>query len=245
MEPPGQSRILRYPTDAEIESALNLFAFLSLRGTDMSATVDTITGPDDTLRIRRNAADAYEVISVTQGLAVPKTTIRDDLNTAFVARGLPFVASVAGTNQLQIDTTDDNAGPSARLQVDSVVNGSTLNTAVGFAAGGVTVTGITVASVKAAVYPTPTTINVSTAAIVALSSWSLLSATKQAALVDAVAEVIAPSFVETGAVLLSFAYGVFSKMRSATFQPGGDRVGLPAGVAAAFLQDDGVSVFSL
>jgi hypothetical protein len=210
----------------------------------MAASVDTSV--NNTLRIRSvGASTPYQVIVVTTGIATLKTRIRDDLNIAFQNLSLPFVASIAGTNQIQIDTTAPNSGPNAFLGVDSVANGSTLNTAVGFPVGVTTIPGLAISSLQGAIYPTPTTINVSTANITGLATFSLLSSTKITALVNAIAESVAPRFVETGMVMLSFAYGVFSKMNSTAFRPGGARIGLPAGVAAAFVTDDGVTPYTL
>jgi len=249
-EPRGQSRYFRKATSTELQAVLDQYALLSVRGTDTNANVDTSV--NDTLRIRQGASDAYTVIAVTSGAATPKTTIRDDLNAVFQSptNPLPFIASVVGTNQLQIDTVAPNAGPDARLQIDTVGNGSTLNTPLGYAAGGVILTGLSVTALEAAIYPTPTTIDVSSATINALSTFSLLTTAQQDLIRDGasengIADVAAPRLVETGMVLLSFAYGVISKLRSSAFQPGGTRVGLPAGVAAHVTQDDGVTTFTL
>lgn len=240
-EPPGQTRYLHKPTNAELQVPLDAHAYLSVRGTDVNASVDT--SANDTLKIRASTSVGWTSISVTSGVATPKTTIRDDLNTAFTANGLPFVASIVGTNQIQIDTTVK--GPSSGLYIDSFAGGSTLNTPVGFAAGGVTLAGLTVAALYAAVYPTPITIDVSSATILALSTFSNMPTADQNALVAAIQDVVAPQIIETGAALLSFAYGNMSKMRDATFQPGGTRAGLPAGAGAAITEDDGVTPYVL
>lgn len=246
--PPGQARNIRRPTDAEIDAALELFpAPLVLLGADTAATVDTST--NDTLRIRTNGQQAYTVIAVTAGAATAKTVIDTDLNAAFVAAGLPFSSSIVGTNQIQITTTGTNVGPLAGLDIDTFANGSLLNTPLGFT-DGATLTGTATATdraaVQAAVYPTGTTIDVSEATIVAaVAEAANLSAGDQTALATAIADVVAPLFTETGKVLLSFERGVLSELVDSTFQPGGARAGLTAGVAAAIVENDGVTVFSL
>ena len=128
LQPPGQSRNVRRPTNTEIESVLNEFAFLSHRGANLAASVNTAV--NNTLRIRGPGNGSFYVVTVTAGAATAKTTIRNDLNAAFVADGVPFVASVVGTNQLQIDSISPNSGPSAHLELDTVANGCTLTTAV-------------------------------------------------------------------------------------------------------------------
>lgn len=243
MEPPGQSRTFRKPFDSELLSALNTYGFLTILGTDVAVSVDTSV--NFTLRIRASAGAPFSIINVTSGLVTAKTTIRNDLNSYFLVNNLPFVASVTVANKLQINTTSDDAGPTGYLEVDSVANGSTLNTAVGFPVGGAILTGLSLAALKAAVYPTPITIDVSSANIAALSTFGFLSASDLANLVDAIAEAVAPRLVETGPALLSFVYGIMSKMVDPNFQPGGARIGLPAGVACAIVEDDGVSPFVL
>lgn len=229
---PGQARTIRRPTDVELTDVLNEHAVLSLRGSDTNANVDTSV--NDTLRIRQ--AGNYIVIAVTSGAATPKTTIRDDLNAAFLANGLDFIASVVGTNQIQIDSVAPNSGPSAVLDIDTIGNGSTLNTPLGFA-DGFTATGLTVAALQAATYPAPTTIDVSAATIVALSTFASLTTAQQTALVTAIADAIAPQIIETGDALRSFAIGAIAEARSATFQPHT----LPAGVGVAVVENDGVT----
>lgn len=249
-EPRGQSRYYARATAAQLEAVLDAWAILSARATDVAATVDTSV--NNTLRIRQGAADAWTVIVVTTGPGTAKTTIRDDLNAVFQAplAPLPFVASIVGTNQIQIDTVaTDNSGPSARLEIDTNV-ASTLNNAIGYAVGGVIETGMTVATLEAAIYPGGTVVDVSPATINALSTFADLTAAQQALIRDGdnengIADVVAPRLVETGPVLLSFAYGVIHHLGLATFQPGGDRIGLPAGAVGSILEDDGVTAFTL
>lgn len=245
MEPPGQSRNTRRPTDNELTATLNEVAFLSERGTDAGADADT-SGGNNVLRIRQSATEAYAVITVTENANAAKTLLRNELNAGFKNNNLNFVAVLAGagTDQIQIDSIAPNSGPSAFLDIDSIANGSTLTTALGFT-DGVNLVGLTVAALQTAVYPTGTTIDVSEATIAALSTFSELTAAQQTTLADAVADDIAPQFVETGFALLSFVNGVMEKMVDPTFQPGGARVGLPAGVAAAIVEDDGTTTFTI
>jgi hypothetical protein len=251
MQPPGQSRNVRLPTDTELANFLAPYASqLAIKtiGSDVAATVDTTTGPNNVLRIRAFPTASFTVITVTAGLAVAKATIATDLNTGFTGAGLPFLASVVGTNQIQIKAISPNVGSTAYLEIDTTAHGSNLNTAVGFAAGGVIASGIStatlVADIKTAVYPSPTTINVSTANIIAVDNINLLSPTDQTNLVNGVADLVAPSFVETGSVLLSFVSGVISKIRNASYRPDGVRTGYATGIAAAVVKNDGVTPFT-
>jgi len=144
-------------------------------------------------------------------------------------------------DRIQIDTT--TAGPTAELHIDTNV-ASTLNDILGFAAGGVALTGLTVAALDTAVYVGATVV-IDATTITALSTFSDLTTAQQADLVEGIQDVVAPRLVETGQALLSFAYGVMGALVDATFQPGGTRSGLPAGVAADIVTDDGTAVFTL
>lgn len=240
-EPPGQSRYLHQPLAAELTTMLNTVATLSIRGSDTAASVNTSS--NNTLRIRVLAAAAYTVIAVTASGATTKVQIVADLNAAFKTNALPFIASVQGTNQLQIDTVAPNSGPTGRIEIDTSGNGSTLNTSCGITSGATT--GLTVAALQAAVYPTATTVNVATATITALSTFTNMPTAPKAVLVQTVQDTIAPQLVETGPVLLSFVNGNLSKLRAATFQPGGARIGLAVGPAVAIVANDGSTVFTV
>jgi hypothetical protein len=248
-EPAGQSRNFVKPTDDALLTVLNSKAILSAKG-DITAATSNTTGGNNVLRIRTNPVAAYSVITVTSNAALSKAQLVAELNTAFLNAGLPLVATVLAApdlNKVQIDTVYPETGPSATLQIDTAANGSTLN-ALLHSAWAVTppnLVGLSVAALKAAVYPSATTINVATATITALSTFASMQAAAQLALVTAVQDAVAPSLVETGPVLLSFVYGVLSKLRSTAFQPGGARIGLPSGVAAAIVANDGSTVFTL
>lgn len=241
-EPPGQSRYLRRPTDAEVLAALNTYAFLTIQGSDTAATVDTTGANGTKLNIRDSASGTFIQVTVTSDGALAKTVIVTELNAAFTAAGLGLVARIAGTNQITIDTT--TAGPAAYVEISAgTPSAGALHTVVGLAAAATS--GLGLAAWRTAVYPTATTIDISTATIAALSTYADLTAAAQAALVDAVADVIAPELLETGAVLLSFAGGILSRAADATFQPGGTRIGLAVGPALAILEDDGSTPFTL
>jgi len=102
------------------------------------------------------------------------------------------------------------------------------------------------------------TIDVSAATINALSTFANLSAAQQTALDNAIANLIAPSLVETGPVLLSFAFGKLSKLFNPAYQPGtgvssaypfGEgaltRLPYPPGAAVAIVANDGHTIFTL
>ncbi len=326
-EPAGQSQYFHRPVDTELQAVLNAKAFLTIRGSNTAATVDTTVANGTKLNIRTSASAAFTQITVTSSATAAKTQLVTDLNAGFVAAGLGLVARISGTNQITIDTTA--LGSSAYVEISaSSPSTAAFHTVVGLTAAatspltvqalrnatyvGVTslagqtgaaasvtapvngiqtvtgLTGMTAASVghgltlsgSSSTFNTGTFvitafisatsvqianpagvldagagitwteytsvgINVASATITGLSTFSLMLAAPQAALVSAIQNIIAPTLVETGRVLLSFAFGDLFKMRSASFQPGGTRAGLPAGNACAIVANDGSTVFTL
>ncbi len=247
-EPAGQSRYFHMPTSAELLSVLNAGAVVTIRGSNTASTVDTTVSNGTKLNIRTSTTGPYTQIVVTSSATAAKTQLVTDLNAGFATAGLGLVARISGTNQITIDTTA--TGPTAHVQISaSSPSTGAFHTVVGLSAA--STTGVSVATLKSAVYPSATTIDVSGATIAAVGSWTLMASGPKAALVKAVADLVAPSLVETGPVLLSFAYGELSKLVSASFAPGAsdDSLGvsrsLPAGIAAAVVADDGSTPFVL
>jgi hypothetical protein len=220
-------------------SVLNAYAPVTLNGTVAGATFNTAAGAN-VLVIKDSATGSNATITVTAGAAVPIATIISDLNAGFSANSLRLVARNSGTNRVFIDSTGTNKGPSGYVKVDAT---STLETVLGLST--TAVVGLSVAALEAGVYPTASSIDVSSATILGLTSWQYLTTAAQNTLVSAIQDVVAPQLVETGPVLLSFAYGNLSKFSSSSFQPGGARVGLPAGAALYCLEDDGSTPFTL
>lgn len=239
-EPPGQALYLHKPTSAELQAPLDGHAYLTIQGADANATVDTTVANGTKLNVRTSATGSFTQVTVTSDAALAKTQIVTELNAAFLAAGLPLEARIAGTNQLTIDTT--TKGPDAYVEVSAASpSAAALHTVVGLAAAATS--GLAVTALDAAVYPTPVTIDVSVATLTGLSTFGLMQTADRTALMEAIADVVAPKLVETGQVLLSFAYGNLSKMRIASFQPGGTRGGLPAGIGAAIVEDDGTTPY--
>lgn len=241
-QPKGQSRVLRRPVDADMNAILAATALVTVRGANVAATVDTTGANATKLNIKTSAAAAYTQVTVTSNAALAKTTIVAELNAGFRNAGLGLVARISGTNQITIDTTVGGPGGYISISAASPSVGA-LHTTVGLTAA--TTSGLSLAALRTAVYPTATTIDVSSATLLALSTFSLLASADQTALVEAVADLVAPAFSETSLVLLSFVNGVFGKAAAASFQPGGSRIGLTAGPALAILADDGSTPFTV
>lgn len=114
-----------------------------ITGSDTSATVSTIGA--NALRVRMNNAAGYSILTVTSGAAQSKSTIAAELNTAIAGSALAnYVrAYVNAFNQIVLETLKRDDDPDGDgfyrgniLQIDTVANGSTLNTPLGISAFG-------------------------------------------------------------------------------------------------------------
>lgn len=141
-------------------------------------------------------------------------------------------------NSSQRNFSSEPAGQSRYFHKPTDAELTALLTAAGVASSNL-------AALKAAVYPTASTVDVSSATVGGVSGISALSSTPKAALVAEIQNLVAPQLVETGPALLSFAYGQLSKLASASFDPGGSRTSAPPGAAVAIVHDDGVTPFTL
>ncbi len=128
VDPGHREQALRHRTTSVSATAYSIQAPSFIVGTDVLSFADTTT--NHTLRVRDNPSSGFSSFVVTSGSTTPKTVIRDDMNLHFVSLSLNLVASIVGTNQIEI------AGTAGYAEVDSVSNGSTLNSALGFSASG-------------------------------------------------------------------------------------------------------------
>jgi len=245
---PGQSRTLRRPTDQEFLDLVKANPVpVAVTGLNTATGVDTrlATG----LSIRVAAGSSYSTIPVGGTGAALKTTIAAQLNSGFASAGLPLQASVVGTNQLRIGST--RAGEGAYFEIGS--QGS-----AGFTGALNYVLGISprayvgpsskamAAALKSAVYTgqrfdvgsgavSAAGVNVGTGANI---NYGLLG-TGLYPFQQKVADLVAPKFVAGGDVLLSFAEGSMSKLRSSSYESNG-----VTGAALYATLDDGVTPFS-
>lgn len=107
-----------------------------ITATDSSASVSV--GSNTVLRVRITTG-SYTALTVTGGTRT-KAQIVSDLNRAIGLAGWTdyLLALVNGSSQVVLQViAKDSAGLGSVLDVDSVANGSTLNSVIGLAAGGV------------------------------------------------------------------------------------------------------------
>jgi len=217
---PGQARTLHKPVDNELLSVIKanpLPAAVTGLNTSTAVDVHLATG----LNIRASKGATFTTIPIAGSTGALKTAISAQLNSGFASAGLPIQASVVGTNQIRLSST--GKGDGAYIETYS----GALNTALGLAAGPVAVPpqATLMAALKGAIY-SGSVFNVASGTIVgagvtvntgAAINYGLLGVTGASKFVDTVAELVAPKFVESGDVLLSFSRGNMSKLRSPNY----------------------------
>ncbi len=223
----GQSRTLRKPVDSELLSVIRanpLPAATTGLNTSTAVDVHLATG----LSIRASKGVTFTTVPISGTGAALKTDISAQLNAGFASAGLPILASVVGTNQIRLSST--RKGDGAYIEVNSQGSAGytgALSFVLGVAAGPIAVPpqATLMAALKSAVY-SGSVFNVGSGAIVnagvhvntgADINYSLLGLTGAAQFVNTVAELVAPKFVESGDVLLSFAKGNMADLRNPNY----------------------------
>ncbi len=222
----GQSRTLHRPVDSELLSVVKANPLpVAVTGLNTSTAVDTRLATGLSVRVSRGAT--FTTVPVSGTGAALKTDISAQLNSGFASAGLPLSASVVGTNQLRISST--RKGQAAYVEVNNQGSAGytgALNFVLGVAAGALVgpSEAALLAALKSAVY-SGAVFNVSSGAITnagvnvntgANINYALLGS-GAAQFVTRVADMVAPVFVETGDVLLSFAEGAMSELRDPNF----------------------------
>lgn len=235
-EPAGQTRYVGRPDVSNVGAAL-ASASAAILGTGAVVFPLTIDGTNDTLLLKDHTAVAFTTVTLAHAVYASLTTLRVAVNAALVAAGLSVTApSGLSTSRLILVST---TGPGAYIALDTVAHGSTGNTDLGLP-NGATWTVPSAAAAITALLPVGGPLDVSSGTMA-----SVVSPLITAAQVKAIADTIAPQFVDTDVAVKSFLVGNLSKWLSASFVPDANR--LPAmtpGAAITVVQDDGVSVFA-
>ena len=235
-EPLGQERRIGRPDATVVGAALAAIPAGSQGTVNVSGGV-AITAPTQTLRIKTLASAGFTVVTVGIAVYASGAALVTAVNAALATAGVAATARLNG-NFLVIQSNAPGVG--SYLNIDSVANGSTFNTPVGFAVGGDVTTVPTVAAVITATLPVGGPLDVSTATLV-----TTVGDGGTTAQLSTLADSIAPRFVDTDVAIKSFQVGMIGGFRSASYNP--DRNRIPAivnGAAISVVQDNGVTAFA-
>jgi len=235
-EPRGQERRIGRPDLTIVGGALAVIP-AGLQGTvDISGGANIGAG-NHTLRVKIDpAAIAFTVVTVANFNYLSGAALVVAVNTAIVTAGLNAVVRLDATGKYLV-LQSGITGVGSYIGVDGAL--STFNVPVGFNIAGANFTVPTIAATITALLPVGGPLNVSAAKLL-----TTVGAGATIAQRTAVADTIAPRFIETDVVIKSFQVGMINGFRGATYNPDPSRwPPLPNGAAISVVQDDGITPF--
>jgi hypothetical protein len=251
IDPRGQERYVSRPSVTAIEAALadaTTGAGAVLNGGDISGAFPLVinVGNQD-LKVRTAAAPtAFTTVAIANAAYATLATLVAAVNAALAGTGVTARTNVAGNG---IALESNTKGVSSYLENDNVVGGSTANTPLSLTDGSVRTMPAATAFITACL-PVGGPLDVSTATVngvgagTSANALSLIPASRGT--VTAVADAIAPQFIETPVAMDSFLVGNMADLLSANFNP--DTRRQPAivnGPAIEVVEDDGSTPFAL
>ncbi len=239
-EPRGQDRYLSRPDLTLVTAALAANIPASRKGTlDISGGVTVVLGVSDVLQIRVDPLAGYTNCTVVAAVYTAATFIVA-VNAAIAASAMSgLVTASLDETGLYFVLRTTAKGTGAYLGVN-VLATSTLNTLVGFANPAFAFTVPTAATVITTTLPVGGPLNVSTATLTTLLGGGTTAAER-----TAVADTIAPKFIETEVAIKSFQVGNLADLRNALFNPDPNRLPpIANGAAITVVQDDGTTPYT-
>jgi hypothetical protein len=183
-----------------------------------------------------DSGDAFTDVAIANAVYATGQAIADAVNAALIAE--PFDARVrlddTGTNLILYSVA---TGAGSYIETDSTAGGNTFNDVAGFNVAGEDFTVQTAAAVITDLLPVGGPLDV-TAATLDTSLGFGPTAAQRVALADA----LAPRFVETDVAIKSFQVGMISGYLNANYTPDPTRVpALATGPAISVVSDDGTA----
>jgi len=246
-EPRGQERAIGRPTTAKLDAVLAnavTGAGAIIQGSDISGSfpLTIVAATSDTLKVRTSATGAFSTVTIAAAAYASITTLLAAINKALTGTG---VVAVQGTGSGSRVALEGPHGASTYVETATVANSA--YTLLGLTATSRTMP--TSAAFITALNPVNGTLNVSTTAINAVGTSTNSNAISLVPTArgtqKAIADAIAPQFVETSTVIDSYLVGMINEYRSASYNPDSRRTpSLGAGAAISVVQDDGSTAFS-
>lgn len=236
-EPEGQERRVGRPDSGVVGTALGVIP-AGVQGTvDISSGATVTGGVDDNLEVKV-VAGAFVSVTVAAGAYATGQALVDAVNTALTTAGVAATARLDDTGTYFV-IQSNTLGTGSYVEVDAV-GASTFNGVVGLNPAGDTFTVPSTATVVTTCLPVGGPLDVSTVTLVATVGYGATAA-QLAALADS----IAPRFIETDVAIKSFQVGMISGFLDPTYNPDPSRMPpLTPGAAIEVVQDDGVTPFA-
>jgi len=236
-EPRGQERRFDRPNSTIVGGAVAVIPAGLLGTVDISAGL-VINAGNQVLKARISATAGFTTVTIAMAAYASGAALVSAVNTAIATAGLNATARLDDTG-IYFVLQSNVPGVGSYIRVDSVAGGSTFNAGVGFNVLGDVFTVPTVAAIIAATLPVGGPLDVSTATLL-----TTVGDGATGAQLTALADTIAPQFIETDVAIKSFQVGMISGFRSALYNPDPNRIpSFPNGAAITVVQDDGVTPF--
>jgi len=236
-EPEGQERRVGRPDSTVVGGALGVIP-AGLQGTtDISGGATVTLGVDDVLEAKVASAAAFTTVTVAAAVYASGQDLVDAVNTAIATAGLDATARLDDSGTYMV-LQSNTPGVGSYVEIDADPP-STFNGVVGFGAGG-SFTVPTVATVVTTCLPVGGPLDVSTATL-----YATVGAGATLAQLNALADTIAPQFIDTDVAIKSFQVGMISGFLDASYNP--DPRAMPPltpGPAIEVVADDGVTPFT-
>lgn len=239
IEPRGQVVHVARPTVASVGAALAVVPAGRQGSVDISGGANIGAG-NKVLRARVAVGPSpYVVVTLAEAVYASGAALVTATNAAIATAGLQATARLDDSGDFMV-LQSNTSGPGSFIEIDTVANGSTFNTPVGFGAGGGSFTVPSATALITATLPVGGPLDVSNATLDTNIGKGATAAQR-----SAVADSIAPHIVDTDVAIKSFQVGMMSGFRSASYNPDPNRIpALSNGAAIEVVQDDGTTPFA-
>ncbi len=240
IEARGQTQYLARPDLTAVAATLTAAA-ASLESTSSISFPLVIGAGNKVLKVRHATSGSFTTVTLAQATYANITTLSAAVNAALATATLTTIVAEQGSTSLKLRLrVTTPVGTGAALSIGTTGSGSSFNGPANFTAGGMNFVVPTAAATITALLPVGGPLDVSRTTIKATVS-AVLSTDQVAAVADA----IAPKFVETNAAIKSFEVGQIATLLSSTFNPDSRRMPpISSGAAVTVVADDGTTLFA-
>lgn len=239
-EPVGQARYLSRPDPTLVGNAMSANVSAGFASTGNMTFPLTLAAGNHTLMAKTSASAGFSTIVLPNGVYATMAALLTACNAVLAPYGMALEQSPLSAVRVVLYSLTKGVG--SYIEIDTTAHGSTANgaTAFNFGAGGGSFTVPSVATYIGATLPVGGPLDVRATTI-----RTNLGPALTAAQVAAMADVIAPQFIETDVAIKCFQVGDLHDLRSASFNPDPSRVPpLSNGAAVTVVQDDGNTLFT-
>ncbi len=236
-ETAGQTRYVSRPDLTAVGEALAVAPAVIVGNANITFA-RVIDGTNDTLLLNTDGTGSFTTVTIAHASYATRVTLLAAINAALVVAGLDIEA-IAGTTSVRISLQTTGTGAGTTIRLNTIGGGSSANTALGLP-NGLTWLVPSAASAIASFLPVGGPLDVSSATILSTVS-PVLDGTQ----VDAIADAIAPQFVDSIVAIQATLHGNIAGYLLSTYNP--DPTRLPPivnGAAITVVTDDGSTLFT-